>query len=158
MQQDFTEQNIMQNHTVTYNANDYAATTNWNNFPNSANSSGIVSGNQEISSSTSGQWNYYLGGETPSGNTGPLNTYAYWDLNTTGEYYEPQNFSSYTDSDWGYIYYEASNMTSARHSWMRTVQIEVPENALNVHFIYSAFSNDITNWYNCVLKIYVDLD
>lgn len=157
-EQDFTEQNIMQNHTGSYNANDYAATTGWNNFPNSANSSGIVTGNQETSSSTSGQWNYYLGGETPSNNTGPLNTYAYWDLNTTGEYYEPQNFFSYTDSNWGYIYYEASNMTSARHSWMRTVQIEVPENALNVHFIYSAFSNDVTNWYNCVLKIYVDLD
>jgi hypothetical protein len=158
-EQDYTEQNIMQQHTGSYNANDYQSTTGWVNFTNSYNTStGIISGNQETTSNTSGQWNYYLGGETPSSNTGPLNTYVYWDLNVNNEYYEPQNMGFNGDPNWGYLYYEASNMTSARHSWMRTVQIEVPENALNLHFIYSAFSNDITNWYNCVLKIYVDLD
>ena len=152
---------VMQRNSST-SANGYQATTGWTDFPNSTSSFSPYTTpstiDMETNSSNNGEWNYRIDGATPSGGTGPENVYLY--RNGYTEYYEMQNAGYSGDPDWPYLYYEASGQSANSlngWSWMRTTQIEVPSDALNLHFIYSAYSTDQTNWYNNTLAIYVDL-
>ena len=138
----------------------YSSTSGWTAFSHSGSNLTAY----ELNSATDGTWNFRtIYGPTASSNTGPDNVYfAYQNVingQVQNEYYDYQDLdSSFQNLYLPYLYYEASNQSSADWSWMRTIPFYVPNDAETLHFIYTAWSNDQTNWYNSQLKIIVEVD
>ena len=136
----------------------YSSTTGWTAFAHS----GINLTAWETNTAINGTWNFYVSGPTGSSNTGPDNVYVAYQNVINGqvqnEYYDYQDAGGSSSIYWPYLYYEASSQSSADWAWMRTIPFYVPNDAENLHFIYTAWSNDQTNWYNSELKIIVEVD
>ena len=136
----------------------YSSTTGWSDF----NHTGTNLTALELNQAVDGAWNWYQNGPTGSSNTGPDNVYvAYQNVfngQVQSQYYDWQDLGGLSGIYLNYLLYEASNQSTADWAWMRTVAFYVPNDAETFHFIYSAWSNDQTNWYNSELKIYIEVD
>lgn len=149
---------VMQRHSQHNQANPIYLSGSWSNFPGSSITTNPLEGS-EGASVTDGEWNWYNSSytafpETGSNNTGPLNNYIARDNNSDGE----MDSEQLNDNNRGYTYYEASNQSSQRYAWFRSVAIDVPDDGDKIYFNYCAYSNDQTNWYNSWLQIWVQLD
>lgn len=163
------QNNIMQDHRNSTQSNplylgtstcSITTTTNcWDDFSNTYDANGVY----ETASQVNGEWNLNNSGnssfpQTDSSNTGPTYQYGliYNGVNGADWFYDSATSEQQIVTT-GYIYYEASGQSSQKYAWMRTVIIDVPDDADQLKFNYCAYSDDQTNWYNSWLKIYVHL-